>query len=169
MPYRWTQQEKSRDAPHWRLSVWPHRSLAPKGFVIFISVTSILLALPLIAVLGSPVLWGLLPFLSGTVWLTWYFLQRSNIDGLLCEDLVLWPDRIQLTRTDPRKPEQSWQANPYWVRAEIHERGGPVENYVTLSGAGRTVELGAFLSPEERVSLFHDLSDRLQRLDINTG
>ena len=167
MPYRWTQQPTTPGTPNWHLCLWPHRSLAPKGFVVFIGITAALFALPLIAVLGSPVLWGLLPFLVGTVWLTWYFLQRSYTDGTLREDLALWPDRIQLTRTDPRKPQQCWQANPYWVRADIHERGGPVDNYVTLSGSGRTVELGAFLSPKERISLYRDLSDRLRRLDIN--
>ncbi len=35
---------------------------------------------------------------------------------------------------------------------------------MTLEGAGRTVEIGAFLSPEERVDLYHDLQDRLARL-----
>jgi len=46
-----------------------------------------------------------------------------------------------------------WEANPYWVRVALHAKGGPVPNYLTLSGGGREVELGAFLSPPERVEL----------------
>jgi len=168
MPYQWTSHPDSAAAPRWQLCAWPHRSLAPHGFVTFIGITAALMLVPLLAVLGSPVLWGLLPFVAGTVWLIWHFLQRSTADGTLREDLKLWPDRIELIRTNPRKPAQHWQANPYWVRIDLHETGGPVDQYLTLSGAGREVELGAFLSPQERQDLFNDLSDRLRRLDVNT-
>ena len=172
MPYLWTTPETGpdhRDTPCWHLCLWPNRSLPPQGFVVFIGLTAGLLSLPLIAVLGSPVLWGLLPFLAGTVWLLWYFLQRSYADGALCEKLRLSPDQIELLRSDPRKPEQSWQANPYWVRVELHPEGGKVDQYLTLTGAGRTVEIGAFLSPDERKTLYRDLSDRLRSLDVNAG
>ncbi|MDJ0631203.1 MAG: DUF2244 domain-containing protein [Rhodobacter sp.] len=167
MPYQWTEPTGAANSPDWQLAVWPHRSLPPHGFAVFIGVTFVLLLLPLVAVLGSPILWGLLPFLMGVLALTWYFLRRSYADGALHEVLSLWADRIELIRSNPRGPSQSWQANPYWVRIELHEKGGPVENYVTLTGAGRSVEIGAFLSPDERVALHRDLSDRLARLDVN--
>jgi hypothetical protein len=35
----------------------------------------------------------------------------------------------------------------------LHESGGPVPHYLTLSGGGRVVELGAFLTEAERVTL----------------
>ena len=34
-------------------------------------------------------------------------------------------------------------------------------NYVTLTGCGREVEIGAFLSEDERMALFQDLSRQL--------
>ena len=37
-------------------------------------------------------------------------------------------------------------------------------NYLTLSGSGRTVEIGAFLSEEERLELKPALEDALQQL-----
>ena len=162
MPYQW------KDATsHTELCLWPHRSLSPRGFVTFMGTTSAFLALPLIAVLGTPILWGLLPFLAGAVALTWYFINRSYRDAELREDLTLAREHMELVRTNPRGPQQSWQANPYWVRVNLHEKDGPVENYVTLQGAGREVEIGAFLSADERVDLYRDLQDRLRRLDVN--
>ncbi len=166
MPYRWTACERN-ESPRWRLRLWPHRSLPRTGFVTFIGITATMLVLPLLAVLGSPVLWVLLPFLGGALALVWFFLQRSYADGALSEDLAIWRDRIELVRHNPRGPVQSWRADPHLVRVDIRETGGPVENYVTLTGGGRAVELGAFLSPDERLAMFRGLSDRLRILDVN--
>jgi uncharacterized membrane protein len=44
----------------------------------------------------------------------------------------------------------------------MHPKGGPVEHYVTLKGAGREVEIGAFLSVDERKALFGELADCLR-------
>lgn len=167
MPFQWTSRPDDSTAPRWRLKLWPHRSLPREGFVAFIAITAAMLLLPLLAVLGSPVLWVLLPFLGGVLALVWHCLKRSYADGALTEDLAIWRDRIELVRRNPRGAEQNWRANPHWVRVDIRETGGPVENYLTLTGDGRAVELGAFLSPEERVEVFRSLSDRLRSLDVN--
>jgi uncharacterized membrane protein len=166
MPYQWTPFQDQADAPRWHLCLWPHRSLPPQGFAIFIGITFLMLLFPLFSVLGSPILWGLLPFLMGAVALIWYFLNRSYRDTDLREDLSLWTDRIELVRQNPRGPRQSWQANPYWVSVAFHEKGGPVENYVTLKGEGREVEIGAFLSADERLELYRELSDKLKTLEV---
>ena len=163
MPYRWTEDTSSLQS----LELWPHRSLPPQGFALFFGVTALMFAVPLSTVLGTVVLWYLLPFIVGTVTLMWVMLKRSYRDGELREVLTIADNTMALIRHNPRNPDQSWQANPYWVRVALHESGGPVANYVTLSGAGREVEIGAFLSPEERESLFYDLQDRLRALDLN--
>lgn len=162
MPYKWSET----DSPQ-TLTLWPHRSLPPKGFAWFIGLTAGFFMLPLSAVLGTAILWGLLPFMAVTLWLTWALIQRSYKDGALTETLTIHADRMALLRQNPRSPDQSWEANPYWVKLELHETGGPVENYVTLRGSDRVVEIGAFLSPDERVALHRDLQDRLRRLDAN--
>jgi len=169
MPYRWISEPDCTDPPLWHLQLWPHSSLPPQGFAIFIGVSFAMLLLPLFAVLGTPAHWVLLPFLMGMVALIWYFLRRSYGDAALREDLRLWQDRIELRRSNPRKADQHWQANPYWVRLDLHKTGGPVENYLTLKGNDRTVEIGAFLAPEERLALFAELSGKLAALDINAG
>lgn len=174
MPLKWERAEKAPGQPGAfsfeaggrplaRLSLWPHRSLPRRGFALFIVLTFGMLLIPLIAVLGTVVLWGLLPFLMGALALVWWALERSYRDGALREELTVWSDRVELVRSNPRGPSQSWEANPYWVRVEIHKSGGPVENYVTLSGSGREVEIGAFLSPEERIGLYDDLERVLRR------
>ncbi len=155
---------RSHADPVARLKLWPHRSMPRQGFAAFIGVTFLFLLMPLFPLLGTPVLWALLPFLMGALALLWLMLERNYADGALVEVLTLWSDRVELVRKNPRGPDQFWEANPHWVRVELHEDGGPVEKYLTLSGSDRTVELGAFLSPEERDSVYRDLSDRLRAL-----
>lgn len=145
------------DPPAARLRLWPHRSLTADGFAWFIGGTAALISLPLIAVLGTPVLWGLLPFLVLAVAAIWWALRRNLRDAALSEELALWRDRMELVRREPKGLRREWTADPHWVRVELHETGGPVENYVTLAAGGRTVEIGAFLSPEERVALKREI------------
>lgn len=160
MPYEWLPPDDGAQ----RLHLWPHRSLTQRGFVGFVGLTAALIGVPLLAHLGSPVLWALLPFLAGTIWAIWFALRKNGRDRDIVETLSLTPDRITLVRHGPKGQRQDWEANPYWLRVTLHATGGPVPNYLTLKGQGREVELGAFLSEEERVALKRELQDRIARL-----
>jgi uncharacterized membrane protein len=166
MPYEWTARppEITPDTPQAELHLWPYRSLPNRGFVIFIALTALMFTVPLFEVLGTPVLWAILPFILLVVAGVWWGLRRSHADGTVIEELRLWPDRVTLTRTGPRRAHHFWEANPHWVRITLYPTGGPVENYLTLTGAGREVEIGAFLSDEERVALRLELQTALSRL-----
>ncbi len=159
MPYEWDPPTAEGE----KLRLWPHRSLPKRGFVWFMGATAALISLPLFAVLGTAVLWALLPFLAGAIALLWWALMRSYRDGEIIEELSLGPDIIRLVRTGPRGRIQEWQANPYWVRPGIYPAGGPVPNYLTLAGGGREVELGAFLTQGEREALYGELQRALGR------
>ena len=159
MPYRWTETEDAART----LMLWPHRSLTPRGFVWFIGVTVALFAVPLFAILGSSVLWGILPFVILAVAGTWAAIARNWKDAEITEELVLSPEVADLVRRD-RSGERRWSDNPYWVRVRLHETGGPVPNYVTLKGRSREVEIGAFLSEPERLALKGEIEAALANL-----
>ena len=160
MPYEWLPPEGGED----RLQLWPHRSLDQRGFVWFIGMTAALIAAPLLGILGNPVLWVLLPFLTGAVWSIWFALRKNGRDRDIVEELHLSRDRIRLVRHGPKGRRQDWEANPHWLRVTLHPTGGPVPHYLTLKGEGREVELGAFLSEEERLSLEGELQTRVNAL-----
>lgn len=145
-----------------QLRLTPYKSLTPEGFVWFIGVTATLIFMPLLSVLGTSVFWGLLPFVCAGLWAIWRALKRSWRDMDLYEEITLWPDRVRIERHDPRKPPRDWEANPYWVTVHLHQKGGPVPHYLTLRGGGREVELGAFLTPGERLSLKRQLDAELR-------
>lgn len=159
MPYEWIKDSPPQTC---ELHLWPYRSLPRRGMAWFIAVTAALLALPALVLIGSPVLWGLLPFLAGTIWAIWAGLQRSYRDGAIIEVLRIARNEMHLTRHSPNRPMQEWTANPHWVQVALHPTGGPVPNYLTLRGNGREVELGAFLTAAERQTLDHELRRALR-------
>lgn len=160
MPYEWlAPQDDTR-----QLRLWPHRSLPRVGFVWFIGGTAALIALPMLVLIGSPALWGMLPFFGLAIWGLWWALMRSYRDGAIIEALTLTPQTARLTRDGPHGAHHDWQANTHWVQVALHAMGGPVPHYLTLRGGPREVEIGRFLSEEERVALAKDLSDAFSQM-----
>jgi uncharacterized membrane protein len=116
---------QGRGAPRLNLRLTPYKSLTPEGFVWFIGLTAALISVPLLSILGTSVFWALLPFIVAAVWAVWAALKRSWRDHELFEEVTLWDDLIRIERHEPRRREPlDWEANPYWVRVALHDKGG---------------------------------------------
>jgi uncharacterized membrane protein len=159
MPY--DIREDIKDTQIKIIEVWPYNSLKPKGFVLFLGSTFVLISLPLFNVLGTRVFWGLLPFLLVAFIGVWFALRRSLNDRQILEQLTLSKDEIALIRQNPTGRQKHWVCSPYWAKLKIYKTEGPVTNYITLTGNGREVELGAFLSEHERKTLHEELEQLL--------
>ena len=97
MPYRWTETAPDTSGAFLQtVTLWPHRSLPKRGFVWFIGTTATLLLLPILAVLGTQVLWGLLPFMMLTVGGVWIALRQTYRTGQTREELVMDRSRLQI-------------------------------------------------------------------------
>ncbi|WP_197918787.1 DUF2244 domain-containing protein [Thiosulfatihalobacter marinus] len=160
MPHHWTQHDPTTQTV---LTLWPFRSLPRRGFAAMIMMAFTLGTIPLYGLLGTVVLWSVLPFILGAVAALWWGLERSYRDGDILEELRLCDNTLTLLHRPARGPAQSWSCNVHWVRADMHLSGGPVPHYVTLTGNGRTVEIGSFLSEDERKVLHGELCDFLRR------
>ena len=168
MPY--DVREDIKDTQIKIIEVWPYNSLKPKGFVLFLGSTFVLICLPLFNVLGTTVFWGLLPFLLVAFMGVWFALRRSLNDRQVLEQLTLSQEEVALIRQDPTGEHKRWVCSPYWSKLKIYKTEGPVRNYITLTGNGREVELGAFLSEDERKTLYEELEQLLDRYKaINTN
>lgn len=144
------------DPPILALTLWPHRSLSPRGFSRVLAAVAFGLCVPLVPLIGASMAWGLLPFLVATLVGLYLAARRNFRDARLSEELRLWPDLITVERREPKGDVRHWHANPAWVRVCIFE-DARIEKYLTLTGNGREIELGSFLSPGERVALHRDL------------
>lgn len=161
MPYEWT-PSSPQGQETWQLSLWPYRSLLRKDFVLFMAATSVIVTLPLLTVLGTAILWGLLPFFLLMLAGLWAALHVSYRRGEILEELVITADKAHLLRHAPNGEKREWEANRYWVSVHLHQTGGPVKNYITLCGGDREVEIGAFLDEVERLTLYDELNTALR-------
>ena len=150
------------------IELWPYNSLKPVGFVFFLGSTFALISIPLLNVLGTKAFWGLFPFIFFTLIGIWFALRQSLRDRQILEQLTLFEEEIVLVRQDPNGKQKEWVCSPYWAKLKIYDRAGPVNNYVTLRGNGREVELGSFLGEDERKELFHELNNMLDKLNTKS-
>lgn len=172
MPYEWDHpitEPPTQDAPGHAeggepiavLHLWPYRSLPKRGFAFAIGFAYVALMIPVAGFVGTAAMWWLLaPGLIAIAGL-WWFIGKSYRDGEILEELTIWPDHMRLTRTGPLARHAEWEANPHWVSVERHRDSGPVKDYITLKGNGREVEIGAFLSEDERPRLHDELTRAL--------
>ncbi len=156
MPYHWSETETDK-----RLRLWPHQSMTPEGFTWFIGATAVMLTMPLFAVLGSAVAWVLLAFFLGAIWAVWMAITANQAARRMHEELRLTATKAFLEHVPAKGAAQTWDADLHWVTIHLHPKG-PVEDYLTLRGGGREVELGAFLTPEERKDLYNELKTMIR-------
>ncbi len=152
------------DPPQFQHTARPIKSLPNTGFVWIIAISAVGFTLPLLALLGTAALWMLLPHVLLALGLLWHFIRRNDRDRDIYEHIRIWPDLIAVHRCNPRKPDQYWHGNPYWVKLKSRDTRAH-KNYLTMTGGEREIELGAFLSPKERVDLKHMIEDALKKLN----
>ena len=156
------------DPPLFDNVIRPHRSMTPYGFAWLIGLVAFGFSLPMAALIGKIALWGMFPFILITLLALYYFVMRNYDDGTVNEHIRIWPDLIAVHRHNPRAPDQYWTANPFWVRMKMIDTKA-LENYITLTGGPRDIEIGAFLSPEERKDLFKDVDDGIRLALSHSG
>jgi len=157
MPYHWTRTQDSQT-----LSLWPHRSLPIRGFVGVFGSIFILAMLPLFGLIGTALLWGMLPFVLITLTGLYFAFMHTYRTGDAREVLTITTQETHLTHHPHKGPALHWSCNTYWTRAQIYPQAGPVPHYITLSGNGREAEIGKFLSEEERKELIGELQTALK-------
>ena len=117
---------------------------------------------PLLGLIGTLAFWGLLPFMALAFVGIWFAIRRNGRNLRISETLWIWRDEVRVERREPSGRVLRWQSAPRDVRVRVYA-DGKVEDYLTLSGAGREIELGAFLAPEERTRLSDEIEAALTR------
>lgn len=158
--------DAAADEPLLRYTLWPHRSMSMRGFRLFMLASCLLATVPLYGVVGTAALMFVGAFVLIDQLLLFGLISLTYRTGRLREVVELWPDRLRIERIEPNGQRKCWEANPHWVRIELHNTR-QISNYLVLSSAGKDVELGAFLTPSERRDLAAELRSAIVRLNAS--
>ncbi len=141
----------------------PRRSLSPRGFRIMMAGV---FACGLIV--GTSFLirgvWPVLPYFGLEIALLYvaFRINYRSVRGF--EAIQLTPEALTVECVKPfgRTDRVRFQP-PHWLRVTVeHRRGG--DNCLRLSSHGRSITLGSFLTPGERLAFAADLRAALARL-----
>lgn len=154
-------QDPGSPEPSFRAVLAPHRSLGPRGFLIFmLAVSAISFGTGLMFFLMGA--WPIMGFMGLDVLLV-YLAFRMNFRALrVYETVDLTPEALTVTRVAPDGKEQSWRFNPYWVRVRVDERVGR-SSELSLASHGKRLAFGAFLTDPERDDFADALKDALRQ------
>lgn len=142
------QQQEPQTAYAFNAILTPHRSLSPFGFVVLMSLVSIVSFSVgfFFLMLGA---WPVFGFFGLDVLLIYYAFKLNYRDGLAYEKVELTPGLLRLTKVDPAGQQKSFEFNPYWVRVGLNEEHDG-RTIMWLASHGREMVFGHFLTDDER-------------------
>ncbi len=130
----------------------PHRSLDPRGFLILMVLISAIsfVAGVIFFAIGA---WPVVGFFGLDVLLIYGAFKLNYRSGLQHEIIKINGEALEITRVSPGGRSKKWHFNRYWVRVEhFFDPDEEYENHpLLLTSHGRTLEIGNFLSREEKV------------------
>jgi uncharacterized membrane protein len=143
---------RAHEAPLFDVRLNPHRSLGRGGFRNFMLATfalSALVSLPFY-LMGA---WPVVGFMGLDV-LGLYVAFRLNFRSARAyEELRLTPLELLFARVNAHGARREWRFNPAWVRFERIEHEEFGTQRLSLVSRGRSLEVGAFLGPDQKAEL----------------
>lgn len=138
----------------------PHRSLGPQGFrILMATVAAVSFGVSLVFyLLGA---WPVVGFFGIDVLLLWWAFRASYRSARLYERVRLTEEELTVQRVAWKQPDRRWSFQPYWLRVRMDDPPEH-ESQVTLSSHGRTLVVGSFLTPDERLEFATALQDALR-------
>jgi uncharacterized membrane protein len=141
--------------------LYPNRSLPNAGFLAVMAI-----------VIGANILfgayffsigaWPVIGFCGLDVFLVWLAFKLSYRQGRLKERVIIREGDMRVSRVLPSGHESRWRLQPLWTRIVI-DRPDEHEARVRVISKGRSLILGAFLSPEERMAFGRSLAAAVAR------
>jgi uncharacterized membrane protein len=145
----------------------PHRSLSPRGFLALMAVVCAAgFAAGLLFVLVGA--WPVVAFLGLVVALIYIAFRISYRHGRVYETLELTPRNLTVRQVDHWGKALIWRFQPTWLQVLIDDPPAH-HSRLTLRSHGRSLTIGAFLSPGERFDLAAALRRALARAKCAPG
>ena len=140
--------------------ITPHRSLGPRGFLIFMLCLGCLsfTAGVIFVSLGA---WPVFGFFGLDVLLVYFAFRANYRTARAYEEVTVTASELTVRKVNPRGLVRQWTLNPLWVQLEriAHAEFG-IERLFLVSH-GRRLAIADFLSPAEKESFARALTSAL--------
>lgn len=147
------------DAPIFKATISPHRSLSRRGFNILMGAAALVSF-----VIGSAFMaigaWPVFGFFGLDVLFIYLAFRRNYRDGKAEEKIELTRATLLVRHVDPDGAAREHTFHPYWTRLVVHREDWGVSG-LSLASSGRTLRIGLFLPPGERQTFADRLSSAL--------
>lgn len=140
----------------------PHASLTPRSFFLlmaFIGVISFCAGVAFVMV-GA---WPVFGFFAIDIVLVFLAFKLNFRDARRYETLQLTKTTLTVERVAPSGKRERWRFQPYWLQVDLDDDPAP-DSALTLRSHGRMVEIGSFLTAEEKIDLANALRTELNKL-----
>ena len=145
----------------------PHRSLGPRGFrVLMLAVAAVGFGVGTAFFLAGA--WPVLGFCGLEVLLIYGAFKLNYRSAQGHERLRLTERALEVRHVDPDGSTRSFALEPNWLQVRIEEPPKD-DSQLTLTSHGRTLIVGRFLTPAERVELAKALKAALERWRLPPG
>ncbi len=140
--------------------ITPHRSLGPRGFLIFMLCLGALSFISGVAfvMMGA---WPVCGFFGLDVLLVYLAFRANYRTGRAYEEVTVTASELTLRKVNHRSGVREWTLNPVWVKLDriVHQEFG-IERLFLVSH-GRRLPIAACLGPDEKESFARALSTAL--------
>ena len=138
----------------------PHRSLTRANFHLLLWIfcgASFLTTLPFV-LLGA---WPVAGFMGADILIFWLAFRVSFRSARACETIELTPLELHFAKIGARGQRRDWRFHPAWVKLEREDHEEFGTQRLALMSRGKSVEIGAFLGPDEKAEFATGLSRAL--------
>lgn len=153
-------QEDQKKPGHLDLVVYPYRSLKPEHFskLLLVLIAICTIASIRFSLIGA---WPVAVFLLLDLIALWFAFYLNYRRAQIREEIKLSDTKLTIRRFTPKGLIKSWRFEPYWVKLCLVADQART-NRLELSLHDQCVNVGAFLTPGERASLYEELNDALR-------
>ncbi len=158
-----TPQKRFRET----LTIWPHRSLSPRGFLL---VMATLGSLAFCIGLGFFLLgaWPVIGFLGLELLVVWVAFKMNYRAARRRQHLTATASNLKIEDVSPAGNRETTELPTAWVQVELTPREEPkmrsrLQQKVIVRSHGKTAEIGNFLHPAETPRLAREVTRMVER------
>ena len=140
----------------------PNTSLPPKAFFLLMAALGFVsFCAGIMFVMAGA--WPVFGFFGLDVLIVYVAFKLNYRQAKRFETLRLTDDALLVERISPTGRRRKYRFQPYWLKVELSEDLHRART-LTLTSHGKSLEIGAFLSPDEKFDLARALRAELSRL-----